>query len=265
MANDPGEERLFPLRSDGPGVYAAFAALAEESGYARHLAQQEKFWELYLVCLAEDLAAFLAASPAAETVIPPQPPGRARDLPAAAGLEAVRTFRPLGLSFTIFFSLLKCARQVFFICLSEGNREQVRGGCALFFDRMEAAAVSQWVKEESGSVLHRLRKARQYILNEKRRYAAVFSRMAEPAFIVDRERCLVDVNDAFEDFFKVRGETLAGKSCDVVLGHEVCEACLLEKVLSEQGSFSSIEIAIDRKSTRLNSSHIPLSRMPSSA
>ena len=244
MANDPKEERLFPLRSDGPGVYAAFAALAEESGYARHLAQQEKSWELYLVCLAEDLASFLAAYPAADTLIPPQPAGRARDLPAAAGLEAVRTFRPLGLPFTIFFSLLKCARQVFFLCLSEGNREQVRAGCALFFDRMEAAAVSQWVKEESGSVLHRLRKARQYILNEKRRYAAVFSRMAEPAFIVDRERCLVDVNDAFEDFFKVRGETLIGKSCDVVLGHAVCEACLLEKVLSEQGSFSSIEIAI---------------------
>jgi len=109
---------------------------------------------------------------------------------------------------------------------------------------VEAAAVSQWVKEEGGSVQHRLRKARQFILNEKRRYAAVFSRMAEPAFIVDRERCLVDVNDAFEDFFKVRGETLIGKSCAVVLGQKVCEACLLEKALSEQGSFSSIEIAI---------------------
>ena len=225
-------------------MYAAFAALAGESGYARHLGQQEKSWELYLVCLAEDLAGFLAAESAAETAVPPQAAGRARDLPAAAGLEAVRIFRPLGLSFTIFFSLLKCARQAFFSCLPEGDRERVRAGCAVFFDRVEAAAVSQWVKEEGGSVQHRLRKARQFILNEKRRYAAVFSRMAEPAFIVDRQRCLVDVNDAFEDFFKVRGETLIGKSYSVVLGQKVCEACLLEKALSEQGSFSSIEIAI---------------------
>ena len=227
-------------------MYAAFAALGEESGYARHLAQQKKSWHLYLACLAEDLAGFLAAYPT--VVAPAAPPqssaGRVRDLPVAAGLEAVRTFRPLGLSFTVFFSLLKCARQAFFSCLPGANSEQVRAGCAVFFDRVEAAAVSQWVKEESGSVQHRLRKARQFILNEKRRYAAVFSRMAEPAFIVDRQRCLVDVNDAFEDFFKVRGETLIGKSCDVVLGEEVCEACLLEKALSEQGSFSSIEINI---------------------
>jgi len=152
--------------------------------------------------------------------------------------------RPLGLSFSVFFSLLKCARQAFFSCLPGATSERVRLGCAVFFDRLEASAASQWLKEEGGSVLHRLRKARQFILSEKRRYAAVFSRMAEPAFIVDRQRCLVDVNDAFEDFFKVRGETLIGKSCAVVLGQKICDACLLEKALSEQGSFSSVEIVI---------------------
>lgn len=240
MANDPGGERLFFSDDDAQAVYAAFAALVEESGYARHLAQQEKPWELYLACLAEDLASFLAV----ETAVPAPSAGRARDLPVAVGLEAVRTFRPLGLSFPVFFSLLKCARQAFFSRLSRGDREDARSRCAVFFDRLEAVAASQWLKEEGGSVLHRLRKARQFILSEKRRYAAVFSRMGEPAFIVDRQRCLVDVNQAFEDFFKVRGETLIGKSCSVVLGKKVCDACLLEKALSEQGSFSSIEIGI---------------------
>ena len=236
MARKLEGKTLGSLRSDAQGMFAAFAALAEESGYAPYLAQQEKAWELYLVCLAEDLSGFLAAVTAA----PSQSGGRASDLPAAAGFEAVRTFRPLGFSFSVFFSLLKCARQSFFSRLPGKDWP----GCAVFFDRLEGVAVSQWAKEESGSIQHRLRKARQFILNEKRRYAAVFSRMAEPAFIVDRQRCLVDVNDAFEDFFKVRGETLVGKSCSVVLGQQVCEACLLEKALSEQGSFSSIEISI---------------------
>ncbi len=236
MAKKPEGNTHGSLRSDPQGMFAAFAALAEESGYAAYLAPQEKAWELYLVCLAKDLADFLAAV----TASPSQSGGRASDLPAAAGFEAVRTFRPLGLSFAIFFSLLKCVRQSFLGRLP--GKDWV--GSAVFFDRLEAVAVSQWAKEESSSVLRRLRKARQFILNEKRRYAAVFSRMAEPAFIVDRQRCLVDVNDAFEDFFKVRGETLIGKSCSVVLGQQVCEACLLEKALSEQGSFSSIEISI---------------------
>ena len=236
MAKNPEGDTLEFLRSDPQGMFAAFAALAEELDYAPYLAQQEKSWELYLVCLAEDLVGFFAAVTAA----PSQSGGRASDLPTSAGFEAVRTFRPLGLSFAIFFSLLKCARQAFFSRLPE--KYWARG--AVFFDRLEAVTVSQWAKEESSSVLHRLRKARQFILNEKRRYAAVFSRMAEPAFIVDRQRCLVDVNDAFEDFFKVRGETLIGKSCSVVLGQQVCEACLLDKALSEQGSFSSIEISI---------------------
>ena len=40
----------------------------------------------------------------------------------------------------------------------------------------------------------------------------------------------------------------------------------LEKVLSSQARLRLYKITIgDRKSTRLNSSHIPLSRMPSSA
>ena len=46
---------------------------------------------------------------------------------------------------------------------------------------------------------------------------------------------------------------------------ELAELCGMEMVLPMNTGAEAVETAIDRKSTRLNSSHIPLSRMPSSA
>ena len=60
---------------------------------------------------------------------------------------------------------------------------------------------------------------------------------------------------------KLSGEALMGKKNFGIDQERLLDYATQVKEIVKAG----VEVAIDRKSTRLNSSHIPLSRMPSSA
>lgn len=245
MAKGVSGKRFGLLRSHGKGLIAAFTHVVERTEYAHHLALQRKSWELFVSRLADNLADFLKTQAAREdpesgspSVICPISP----DIPAALGREAVQLFRQGALPFDVFFTLLKCLRRAVF---SDSTQPASQQSChASFFDRMETAAASQWFKEEASAAQRRLREAKHFILNEKRRYAAIFHCMAEPACIVDKQGCLLDVNTAFADFFKVRGELLLGKPCVLLLGPHACNACLPAKNLVEHGSFANVEFSL---------------------
>ncbi|MHB1014287.1 MAG: sensor histidine kinase [Desulfurivibrionaceae bacterium] len=245
----PGKN-LGLLRTKGQGLsdpftLAANAAAVEHAGYAQHLALQDEAWRCFVCRVVEGLADFLQAhgdrgdsgtdNPASVDFFSP-------DIPAALGREAVQLFRQDGLPFAAFFSLLKCLRRT--VLNDPPLPVLLPPAGASFFDCLETVAASQWLKAEASSAQHRLREAKHFILNEKRRYATIFHRMAEPACIVDQQGCLIDVNDAFADFFKARGETLLGKPCAQLFGPQACKACLLEKNLAQHGSFANIEVAL---------------------
>ena len=225
---------LLRFDSEGQGLNDVFVRAVEQAGYAQHNARQEEAWRCFVSRLAAGLADFLEAGNGCQ--------GQEADIPAVLGRKAVESFRQEDLPFAVFFSLLKCLRG---IVLSDPSLPvTLQPGSASFFDCLETAAASQWLKEETSSAQHRLREAKLFILNEKRRYAAIFHRMAEPACIVDQQGCLLDVNAAFADFFLARGETLLGKPCAKLFGPQVCKACMLEKNLAEYGSFANIEVAL---------------------
>jgi PAS domain S-box-containing protein len=248
-----GPDRKLPGKSAGlllshskdQGLDAAFVLAVEQAGYSQFLALQSESWHIFVSRLAFGLSDFFnaldnRASPGAEGSI-------AFDLlshpaPGAFAREAVQLFRQDALSFTAFFSLIKCLRGT--MLNDPVLSVQRQRGCALFFDRLEIVAASQWLKEEARSTQHRLREAKLFILNEKRRYAAIFHRMAEPACIIDHQGCLLDVNAAFADFFKTRGEMLLGKPYIQLFGVEACNICLLDKHLAGHGSFANIEVVI---------------------
>ncbi|MCX5863742.1 MAG: PAS domain S-box protein [Deltaproteobacteria bacterium] len=225
------------------GLSAAFIFAAEQAGYAQHLALQAEAWRLFVSRLAAGLVDFLAAP---ENLQEPDSPAAcglfSQDTPDAFGRETGQLFRHESLPFADFFALLKCLRRT--VLNDPALSAPLQPGCALFFDRLETAAASQWLKEEASAAQHRLREAKLFILNEKKRYAVIFHQMAEPACIVDQQGCLLDVNAAFADFFKARGETLLGKPCALLFGPEACKACSLEKNLAERGSFANIEVAL---------------------
>ena len=245
----PGKN-LGLLGAKGKGLNGAFAlaanaAAVEHAGCTRHLILQEDAWCFFVSRLAQGLSDFLESGADSQSLEPDSPvatPSFFQDIPAALGREAVRLFRQDALPFADFFSFLKCLRRT--VLSDPPLLPQLQPGCALFFDRLETAAASQWLKEETSSAQHRLREARYFILDEKRRYATIFQRMAEPACIVDQQGCLLDVNGAFADFFKTPGEMLLGKPCSLLFGPAACKACLLEKNLARHGSFANIEVAL---------------------
>lgn len=233
------------LRPNGQGLSGAFTLAVEQAGCAQHLALQEDAWRFYASRLTEGLADLLEEDVDRQTPEPDSPaaaPPFSQDIPAALGREAVRLFRQDALPFADFFSFLKCLRRTVLNDPSLPSRLQPE--CASFFDSLETAAAGQWLKEETSSAQHRLREARRFILEEKRRYAAIFHRMAEPACIVDQQGCLLDINDAFADFFKAPGEMLLGKPCSRLFGPAACKACALEKNLAKHGSFANIEVVL---------------------
>ncbi len=240
--------RHLRLLRDGEEGFASFSLLAEQSGYGRHLAGAEESWRLLLARLAEALARFLRNFPqpcAGPGVADDRLPGAGYDL----GLAAVSSLRQGDLSFAAFFHLLKCLRRVLLSHLLTLKADPVqllalRGELDFFFDQFEQSAAAQWFKEEANSYHLRLREAKRFILSEKRRYAAIFYKMAEPAFIIDHRLCLLDVNSAFEIFFKVRRSSLLGRPCREVLGQEICDACPLAQALAEHSSFANIELVI---------------------
>ena len=113
-------------------------------------------------------------------------------------------------------------------------------------DDLFSGMVSEWLRLQT--MLHRRRhkEASGYLLREKKRYNTVFRRMSEPAFVVDQELRLVEVNPAFERFFGLTGRECMGATCQSVIGHDYCQSCPLSQVVRQGGSFSEVEVTIER-------------------
>lgn len=234
-------------------LYHSFATLAGQSGYGRHLALQETVWRQFFPLFLQKLVVFLA-EPGQQQLEPVRQSlggDPFSDIPGELGLETVARFRQGSASFATFFPLLKCLRRVCldFFSLSglEGEAPLLRCGVELFFDRLETASSIQWRQEECSYFHRQLRETRHFILREKKRYATIFHKMAEPALIIDQRLCILDVNHAFESFFHLCGQEVIGRPCTVVLGQDLCNRCFLEETLAEYGSFSRLETSLSVK------------------
>ena len=107
----------------------------------------------------------------------------------------------------------------------------------------------------------------------------------DPKIVMDRSYRIIAANQAYRRLF-AGGAEVVGRRCFAVSHHfevpcdEAGESCPLRQAAESDTpqrvlhlhhtpngeEHVDVEIApVDRKSTRLNSSHIPLSRMPSSA
>jgi signal transduction histidine kinase len=90
----------------------------------------------------------------------------------------------------------------------------------------------------------RQQEARRYILQEKKRYGAIFYQMEEPSFVVDNDLRLIDVNPACTNFFGKSPDELIGSKCCDVIGQGICKGCPLKETIDNGGSFSNFEITL---------------------
>ncbi|MBU0486041.1 MAG: PAS domain S-box protein [Proteobacteria bacterium] len=220
--------------------------LEDSAGLGYPVASKADLWRQTMNQLVGFLVVFLSSVNPIKSV---STPSVISEKPLGPGAEAARYYRKEGGKFKDYFMLLKLLRQLFlaqfFKCGAITNASGPELALVnLFFDRYEYAAAVTWLAEEKSFALRRLKEARKFNLQERKRYSTIFSRMIEPAFVVDHELRIVDVNLAFEDFFGTSDRQQIGLSCAEVIGSNACKRCTLEETIRQKTSFSNVEISL---------------------
>jgi len=236
------------LAMGGKGVFDAFFPIAIEAGYGKYLKAHATDWQKIIADLSSALIDTLDSDEPAAPIHPDEQfaEGTAGDL----GRLAVPLFKSHGLSFEHCLGLVKLLRASFQDLaqgINLGDSARAQALLALlcrFFDSFELGLTSEWHRLEMSLCHRELRAAKHYILYEKRRYYTIFHRMIEPAFVVDDQARLCDVNHAFEEFFAVDGRNIIGKDCCEVLDAKLCSVPAVEKSLREQSPFANVELKL---------------------
>ncbi|MBU0481601.1 MAG: PAS domain S-box protein [Proteobacteria bacterium] len=113
-----------------------------------------------------------------------------------------------------------------------------------FFAGLVDGVVREWLRHQNQWYHRERQESRRFILREKKRYATVFYRMSEPAFVVDEKLRFIDVNPAFTSFFGLKPRAVLGSTCGSIIGGKFCDDCPLEEMIQTGGSFSNFEIEI---------------------
>jgi len=204
-----------------------------------------RFERFLLLSVHQLLPAFLAPNENISTTI-----GGDREAAViGAGRAIAEQARRAGLGFSACLAaqarirdgLLGLAARIFTAAdLAESQPQLLR-----FIDNILIGLVDEWSRLKTQTYRRRHQEARRYILREKKRYATIFRRMEEPAFVVDEELRLIDVNPAFEKFFGLSARECLGSTCMATIGHRFCIHCPLPTVVREGGSFAGVEIALE--------------------
>lgn len=164
-----------------------------------------------------------------------------------AGLSLAEELRDSGLGSPDFFqdSARVKAHFIYRLCQIISDPDQIRLGLVLldcFLSGLSAGFCQAELRAVKANFRRRQQESKLYILQEKKRYATVFYQMNEPAFVVDHDLQLIDVNPACERFFGIGKDELIGRTCCEIIGPKYCSGCPLAEIISTGGSFSNVEV-----------------------
>ncbi|MDH5299092.1 MAG: PAS domain S-box protein [Desulfobulbaceae bacterium] len=228
-------------------LFDAFLARADDAGYGKYLKSHAAAWQKTIADLAQGLIDGLDRCELPEPIRPDEQ--FAEGSSGSLGRMVVPIYKGHGLAYDHFLGLVKLLRVPFLemarrVGVAETGQDPTLDIILRFFDKFELGLSIEWHRQELALSHRELRAAKHYILYEKRRYYTIFHRMIEPAFVVDNQARICDVNQAFEDFFGVKGRDVIGKTCCEVLDARLCSVCALEKSLTEHTSFSNVEVCV---------------------
>ena len=236
------------LGADGKALFDAFSVLARDAGYGKYLQTHAADWQKTVVELVPLLIEPLGREVLPAHILPDErfPAGS----PGALGETSAVIFQKHGIAFSHCFGLVKLLRPPFIDMVhavggEEDEKNAVIAVVLSVFDKFELGFASQWHRMEVSQSNRELRAAKHYILREKRRYYTIFHRMVEPAFVVDGQSVLCDVNQAFEDFFGIKGMDVIGRHCCEVLDDRLCSMWVGSDMFAGKGTLSGVELTLD--------------------
>ncbi|MBU0729704.1 MAG: PAS domain S-box protein [Proteobacteria bacterium] len=220
--------------------------LSQSRAYHTDVADHIDLWRQTVYTITDSLSQWLTSCTKVD--IPYARDPALNDSVNELGNELATLFKTSGLLFDQFGRRLKRLRSVVIDYVAhymEDTGQSISPRILDYFDALEIASFTRWVRDDAAKLKKDLREARHSILYEKKRYFSIFQKISEPAFVIDGNMNFVDVNHAFEACFGLRADEVVGKSCCDVVGRKACTSCALEEALKQQTSFSDIQVSID--------------------
>jgi PAS domain-containing protein len=113
--------------------------------------------------------------------------------------------RERGIDLCMFLGLFKYYRQAFQDVVPELDiRPEDKLTLSLFmdrvFDRIEIGFCSEWSSVTDEEALEELRSTNRFLTNEKNKYLTIFESLSSPAFFLDANNCIDNINRAASTF-----------------------------------------------------------------
>lgn len=220
---------------------------AAEAEYTRYTSTKEDEWRMAVREPARALIRYLKEHEIPDSIHVDE--HFEKNDSAAFGILEAKRHRERGIRFDMFLGLTKLMRQAFddLVYNTPLSGDDLRLALAItqrFFDKFELGFCTEWVRFQETDIIRELQDTNRSMTNEKNRYMTIFHSMAEPAYVVDREMHIVEVNKALEDFYEINAGAIVGKNCENALSHGLCLQCPLQEVMRNRTSFSNMEIVI---------------------
>lgn len=180
-------------------------AVAKSYGYAQYTTTIRAAWVEAIETLTSALGRYLD-SPLAVDVGLHAEADYVRD-PRFEPLRAnAKRHRSMGVTLQLYVGLFKHFRNLYLDCVGrlEGDaavRRRAVGQVAAFFDAAELSIVSDWAEDSEEERLQELQARARSITLDKDRYFSIFESLRDPALLLDRDRLLVNANQAAAALF----------------------------------------------------------------
>ncbi len=211
------------LREQEDFLLRRLVSLSAQAEYTRYTSTREGDWRVTVREPAAQLAAWI------EERAHPEPlhvDEAFEDNPRAAfGIEEARLHRQRGITLEMFLGLCKLMRQTFVELARHALDDPAsqRLGADIihrYFDKFELGFVSEWVRLHESERSAELQVRNRLLTNDKNRYHTLFVSLSEPAFVMDNELLIQEVNPAFERMLAQPAAAVVGRPCWEVLGQD---------------------------------------------
>ncbi len=176
---------------------------ALDRGYTKYTSTLKEAWRLSVVGLTEALERAVKIHSAVPE-LNPEEDYRADPLAEFGSIEAQR-HRERGIDLAMFLGLFKYYRQSFqdTIAVAELPVDE-KDAFHLFinrvFDRIEIGISSEWILVSDEEAMEELRYTNRFLVNEKNKYLTIFESIAKPAFFLDSNHSVDNINRAASVF-----------------------------------------------------------------
>lgn len=179
---------------------------AQQRNYTKYTSTLKEPWRLSISGLSKSLSELIVTKGEDVELGPEEDFGK--DPATQYGIMEATRHRQRGVSLDLFLGLMKYYYQSYqdLIVESEFPAAEKKKFCNLikrFFDRVEISFCTTWASSEHDSLINELQERNLHMTNEKNKYLTIFESLSDPAFIVEPNGYIGNMNLSASRIFDI--------------------------------------------------------------